>query len=87
MLALLFKLAVMKVKVRLFASLREEVGVKETEIELEDGATTNSLWRKVVADRDMPAGVMTAVNLDYAQPDTTLSDGDEVAFFPPVTGG
>jgi molybdopterin converting factor small subunit len=30
---------------------------------------------------------MTAVNLDYARPDTALSDGDEVAFFPPVTGG
>lgn len=85
--AALFKLATMKVKVRLFASLREEVGVKETEIELEDGATANILWRKVVEDRDMPSGVMTAVNLDYAQPDTALSDGDEVAFFPPVTGG
>ncbi|MDZ7842998.1 MAG: molybdopterin converting factor subunit 1 [Gammaproteobacteria bacterium] len=77
----------MKVKVRLFASLREEVGIKETEIELDDGATANSLWRQVVEDRDMPSGVMTAVNLDYARPDTALSDGDEVAFFPPVTGG
>lgn len=77
----------MKVKVRLFASLREEVGVKETEVELETGATANSLWRKVVQDKDMPRGVMTAVNLDYAGPETKLSDGDEVAFFPPVTGG
>ena len=47
-LAGLFTLSGMKVKVRLFASLREEIGVKETEIELEDGATANSLWRKVV---------------------------------------
>lgn len=77
----------MKVKVRLFASLREEVGVKETEVELETGATANSLWRKVVQDKDMPRGVMTAVNLDYAGPETKLRDGDEVAFFPPVTGG
>jgi molybdopterin converting factor subunit 1 len=77
----------MKVKVRLFASLREEVGVKETEVELETGATANSLWRKVVQDKDMPRGVMTAVNLNYAGPETRLSDGDEVAFFPPVTGG
>jgi molybdopterin converting factor subunit 1 len=71
----------------LFASLREEVGVKETEVELETGATANSLWRKVVQDKDMPRGVMTAVNLNYAGPETRLSDGDEVAFFPPVTGG
>jgi len=77
----------MKVKVRLFASLREEVGIKETEVELDEGATAAGLWRQVVADKDMPAGVMTAVNLDYAQPDTELNDGDEVAFFPPVTGG
>lgn len=77
----------MKVKLRLFASLREDVGIKETEIELPEGATANSLWREVVADRDMPGGVMTAVNLEYAQPETILNDGDEVAFFPPVTGG
>lgn len=77
----------MKVKVRLFASLREEVGVKETEVELDAGATANSLWRKVVEDKDIPGDVMTAVNLDYAGPETLLSDGDEVAFFPPVTGG
>lgn len=85
--ASLIKLEVMKVKVRLFASLREDVGVKETEVELEAGATANSLWRKVVEDKDMPRGVMTAVNLDYAGPETLLNDGDEVAFFPPVTGG
>ncbi len=77
----------MKVKVRLFASLREEVGIKETEVELEPGATADSLWRNVVQDEHMPSGVMTAVNLDYATPDTPLNDGDEVAFFPPVTGG
>lgn len=83
----LFKMVPMKVKVRLFASLREEVGVKETEVELESGATAQSVWRKVIEDRDMPSGVMTAVNLDYAGPETELNDGDEVAFFPPVTGG
>lgn len=83
----MFKLGLMKVKVRLFAGLREEVGIKETEVELEPGATANSLWRRIVRDKDMPAGVMTAVNLDYAAPDTSLNDGDEVAFFPPVTGG
>lgn len=77
----------MKVKVRLFAGLREEVGVTEAEVEIESGATAHGLWRKVVEDADMPAEVMTAVNLVYAGPDTSLNDGDEVAFFPPVTGG
>jgi len=83
----LIKLSLMKVKVRLFASLREEVGVKEAEVEMESGGTAQALWRKVVRDDDMPRDVMTAVNLNYAGPDTELSDGDEVAFFPPVTGG
>ena len=77
----------MKVKVRLFASLREEMGIKETEVELQAGATAENLWQKIIEDRDMPKSVMTAVNLNYAGPDTTLNDGDEVAFFPPVTGG
>lgn len=83
----MFTLARMKVKVRLFASLREEVGISQTEVEIEAGSTANALWRRIIRDKDMPAGVMTAVNLDYAGPDTTLNDGDEVAFFPPVTGG
>lgn len=83
----MFKLAGMKVKVRLFASLREEVGIKETEVEMAPGETAQELWRKVVRDQAMPNNVMTAVNLNYAGPDTTLNDGDEVAFFPPVTGG
>ena len=40
--------------------------------------------RRAFAD---PASVRAAVNQDFATPDTPVGDGDEVAFFPPVTGG
>ena len=33
------------------------------------------------------ATIRAAVNLDFAGPDTAIADGDEIAFFPPVTGG
>jgi molybdopterin synthase sulfur carrier subunit len=35
----------------------------------------------------MPSNVLVAVNMEYTDPSHTLKDGDEVAFFPPVTGG
>jgi molybdopterin synthase sulfur carrier subunit len=35
----------------------------------------------------MPAHTLMAVNMEYAGPQQTVRDGDEVAFFPPITGG
>lgn len=77
----------MKVKVKIFASLRESVGISETEIELKRGQTPLDVWRLLVTDRDLPEDVLTAVNHNYVNCDTVLQNGDEVAFFPPVTGG
>jgi molybdopterin converting factor subunit 1 len=81
----------MKVRVRLFASLREAVGRDRIELELPDGANVDDAWREL-ASRD-PAlaarrqGLAAAVNRSYATFESSLSEGDELAFIPPVSGG
>lgn len=77
----------MTVQVRFFASLRERLGIEDTQISLPADATVVDVWRQVLDDIEMPANTLVAINQDYATPDTPVRDGDEVAFFPPVTGG
>ena len=81
----------MTVTVRLFAVLRERAGKDSIEIELEEGATVAQALDQLSArpswdllDR-MP--VRMAVNRDYADPETRLASGDELALVPPVSGG
>ena len=73
----------MPVTVRLFAGLRERAGFSRREI---DAATVADVWRTLELG-DEPAGLLYAVNKEYATPDRALADGDEVAVIPPVSGG
>ena len=73
----------MKVKVRLFAGLRERAGWSEREI---DAATVAAVW-PALGLGDEPEGLLYAVNKEYAKRDRALVDGDEVALIPPVSGG
>jgi len=81
----------MRVKIRLFARLRDLTGAAELLREVPDGATARDVWQTLV--REFPemdryaASVSAAVNEDYAKMSTLLRDGDEVAFLPPVSGG
>jgi molybdopterin converting factor subunit 1 len=81
----------MKVRLRMFAILRERSGVSETEIELADGATVavamEEVGRRFVAIADLLPRTAAAVNLSYAKPTAPLRDGDELALIPPVSGG
>ena len=85
----------MKVKVLFFAGLREQLGTAAEEVELPSGVSTvaglrshlmqrGGAWQSVFADKRL---VRVAVNQDMASPLSSLKPGDEVAFFPPVTGG
>jgi molybdopterin synthase sulfur carrier subunit len=78
----------MSIRVRFFASLRERVG--RTELELPAGGIGNvaDVWRAAAgADLDAPAKTLAAINMEYCDFEAPVGDGDEVAFFPPVTGG
>ncbi|MGE0485824.1 MAG: MoaD/ThiS family protein [Gammaproteobacteria bacterium] len=77
----------MSIKVRFFASLAESVGRREAECAHAEGLTVGEVWQRVTGEAAMPDGVLCAVNHAYATPENALSDDDEVAYFPPVTGG
>jgi molybdopterin synthase catalytic subunit/molybdopterin converting factor small subunit len=81
----------MRVRVRLFAMQREAAGRRELRVELADGAVVEDAWDAAVSE--IPAlapgrsSVRFAINGDYADPTLVLSDGDELACIPPVSGG
>jgi len=81
----------MKVTVKLFARLREVAGTGKLERELADGATVGELLDALRAEFPRLAGLtartIIAVNREFATPDSPLHDGDEIAIFPPVSGG
>lgn len=75
-----------QVTVRLFAGLRERAGEARRALELPEGATVADVWAPLELG-DEPQGLLYAVNKTYADGATPLSDGDEVALIPPVSGG
>ena len=85
----------MKVRILYFASLREKLGKDAEEIELPAGVATiaglrshlrsrGGAWAEALAEGKL---LRAAVNQDMSQPTAAIKAGDEVAFFPPVTGG
>ena len=85
----------MKVKVLFFANLRERLGTGTEVVDIPDSASTvaglrlhlmkrGGAWHEVLSDMKV---VRVAVNKDMAAANAPLNPGDEIAFFPPVTGG
>ena len=81
----------MRVTVRLFARLRDLAGSGELVREVANPATVETVWRALVAEmpelRDYERTMSVAVNADYSKMSAQVSEGDEVAFLPPVSGG
>lgn len=81
----------MRVTVRLFARLRDIAGAAELTRDIAQGATIASVWRQLAGEYpelgQYERSISSAVNADYARMDRVLSEGDEVAFLPPVSGG
>jgi molybdopterin converting factor subunit 1 len=75
-----------KVTVKLFAGLRERAGWSARELELPDGAKVKDVWAELELG-EQPRGIHYALNKGYADKSAALSDGDEVALIPPVSGG
>lgn len=77
----------MTITVKFFASMREYLDQSEVEIDIDSTDTVATVWRKAAGSKSMPDNTVCAVNHHQAKPDSPVADGDEVAFFPPVTGG
>ena len=82
----------MSVTVLYFAGLRERLGTGGETLDLPPGVTTAGGLRDWLASHGREAlasakNLRCAVNQDMAGTDAIVRDGDEIAFFPPVTGG
>ena len=77
----------MQIKVKFFASLSEQTGLAETTVDADNPATVLDVWNLATSNQAMPSNTLCAINMAYARLDDSISDGDEAAFFPPVTGG
>jgi len=77
----------MRCHVKFFASLSEQTGQTETTVVTDNDATVLDVWNQATGKRAIPANTLCAINMSYAQLEDRASDGDEIAFFPPVTGG
>ena len=81
----------MRVTIRLFARLRDLAGSGELVRDGANPATVETIWRSLVEEmpdlRAYERTMSVAVNADYAKMSAQVSDGDEVAFLPPVSGG
>lgn len=82
------------ISVLYFAGLRDRIGTANEEMELPADATIGSVVEILKARGDVWADafggktrILAAVNQEIARPEDPVKDGDEVAFFPPVTGG
>jgi molybdopterin converting factor subunit 1 len=80
-----------KIKVRLFANLRELVGEREITITVPDGVTVsylnNEILNKYPQLKSFSNKFVTSVNCKVTTGDTVITSSDEIALLPPVSGG
>ena len=75
----------MSISVKFFARLREQVG--QGEVSLDSARDVQDAWQQASNGLAMPDNTLCAINMEYVDHQASVQDGDEVAFFPPVTGG
>ncbi len=77
----------MPITVKFFAAMKEQTGKDEERLPIGSMATVADVWKAATGQQEMPEHTLCARNMEYVQPDEAVTDGDEIAFFPLVTGG
>ena len=78
----------MQVSVKYFASLLELMGESSVFIDIDKESSIDDVWQHVTKNKKIELdNVMATVNMEYVKSSYVIRDGDEFAFFPPVTGG
>ena len=77
----------MAIKVKYFANLRELLGRSEDSIEFRADLSVADIWNMVKGNVQDSTAYLAALNMEYTNNNTIVKDGDEVAFFPKVSGG
>ncbi len=81
----------MGIKVKFFASMRDLMGddreLDSETVQQHNINTVDDVWSYCAQGKERPANVLIAVNMEYVNAETAVKEADEVAFFPPVTGG
>ena len=77
----------MRIKILYFASLRERIGRGSDTLDVSRSLQVDQVWQQATGQDSFPEDVLVALNQEYTDADAIVRDGDEIAFFPPVTGG
>lgn len=80
----------MTITVKFFASLRERLHCGQVQLEFnasQTPLTLEQIWQQATQNAEKSGQILVAINKRYVNWQTLVQEGDEVAFFPPVTGG
>lgn len=77
----------MSITVKFFARLREQTGMDEVSLPFAENMDVAQVWGLVAVGQMLPDNTLCAINMEYVNLHAVVKDDDEVAFFPPVTGG
>ena len=75
------------IRVKLFAALADTRGWRARTVAHVPGMTVSDVWTRETGESALPPRVLCALNMEYCETDAPVAPGDEVGFFPPVTGG